>query len=45
LDIQEIFDKVEEARNVLLFDRDLYKAHDLLVHILNDMEKELEELE
>lgn len=43
LDMQEVFDRVKKARNILLFDRNLYKAHDLLVDILNDMEKELEE--
>ena len=42
LDMQEVFDRVKKARNILLFDRNLYKAHDLLVDILNDMEKELE---
>jgi len=38
----EVFNRVKKARNTLLFDRNLYKAHDLLVDILNDIEKELE---
>lgn len=42
MDMQEIFDRVKKARSILLFDRNLYKAHDLLVDILNDIEKELE---
>ena len=42
MNMQEVFDRVEKARNILLFDKNLYKAHDLLVDILNDIEKELE---